>query len=147
MSTVLFGCAVSEARLRGIDQGERMEHRCATRRPVCLNVLIYRQGLPIQAGRTRDLSTDGAFVETKGLCCNKDDCLDVEFLATGHFGCERFRVKALVVHSSKEGIGFEFNTLGGESMDALQRCLRIVRQRERLLSDLEASPPVAVGFS
>ncbi len=117
-----------------------MEHRYATRIPLQLSVLIYRQGLPVQAGRTRDISMEGAFVETRYMKCRKHDCLDVEFLQTGPDGCERFRVKALVVRRDKDGIGFEFAALEAKSEQALRDCIR------QLQVDSRYQPPSVVGF-
>lgn len=104
-----------------------MEHRYATRVPMRINVLIYRQGLPVQAGRTRDISMEGAFIETRQIECGRYDCLDVEFLPMGQEGCDRFRVKAMVIHRGPEGIGLEFAALEQRSEESLRNCLRLMQ--------------------
>jgi hypothetical protein len=100
-----------------------MEHRYATRVPLRINVLIYRQGLPVQVGRTRDISAEGAFVETGSFHGQLPDCLDLEFLP-GQEGYERFRLKALVVHRNQSGFGLEFAALDDHGEVCLKQCLR-----------------------
>ena len=41
-----------------------MDHRRSKRVDVQLDVLLSRQGLPVAAGKTRNVSRGGAFVET-----------------------------------------------------------------------------------
>jgi hypothetical protein len=100
-----------------------MEHRYATRVPRRINMLIYRQGLPVQVGRTRDISSEGAFVETGQLQGPLPDCLELEFLP-GMESVERFRLKALVVHRDLRGIGIEFAVLDPRAEQGLRDCLR-----------------------
>jgi hypothetical protein len=100
-----------------------MEHRYATRVPLRINVLIYQQGLPVQVGRTRDLSSEGAFLETAQFQGRLPDCLELEFLPALE-GLERFRLKALVVHRNHAGIGIEFAVLDPRTEQGLQACLR-----------------------
>ncbi len=121
-----------------------MEHRYAIRMPLRINVLIYRQGLPVQAGRTRDISMEGAFVETRQLDCRKFDCLDVEFLPVGQEGCGRFRVKAMVIHRGQDGIGFEFAALESRSEQSLRNCLKAIEPLEPGYE--HPAPAVAIGF-
>jgi hypothetical protein len=121
-----------------------MEHRYATRMPLRVHVLIYRQGLPVQAGRTRDISLEGAFVETRQFDCRKFDCLDVEFLPLGQAGCERFRVKAMVIHRGDEGVGFEFAALEPGSEQSLRNCLRVLQPPEPIPA--QAPFAAAVGY-
>lgn len=100
-----------------------MEHRYATRFPRRINTLIYRQGLPVQVGRTRDISNEGAFVETGQIQGSLPDCLELEFLP-GVQSLERFRLKALVVHRTPAGIGIEFAMLDPHAERGLRDCLR-----------------------
>ena len=117
-----------------------MEHRYATRIQMRINVLIYRQGLPVQVGRTRDISNDGAFVETGQLHGQLPDCLELEFLP-GQEGVDRFRLKALVVHRRHAGVGIEFAVVDPDAGQGLQDCLR------RLAQPVERLPlRVAVGY-
>ena len=117
-----------------------MEHRYATRFPRHINTLIYRQGLPVQGGRTRDLSSEGAFVETGHLPGPLPDCLELEFLPA-MASVERFRLKALVVHRDPAGVGIEFAVLGPRAEQGLRDCLR------QLPPAVERLPgPEAVGY-
>ncbi|MCW9057320.1 MAG: PilZ domain-containing protein [Gammaproteobacteria bacterium] len=100
-----------------------MEHRYATRVPRRINTLIYRQGLPVQVGRTRDISREGAFLETGQLQGPLPDCLELEFLP-GMESVERFRLKAIVVHRHTAGIGIEFAWLDPRAEQGLRECLR-----------------------
>lgn len=117
-----------------------MEHRYTTRFPRRINTLIYRQGLPVQVGRTRDLSREGAFVETGQLPGPLPDCLELEFLPALE-SAERFRLKALVVHRDPAGVGIEFAVLDPRAEQGLRDCLR------HMAPDLERLPgPEAVGY-
>lgn len=100
-----------------------MEHRHTTRVPRHINALIYQQGLPVLVGRTRNISSEGAFLETVQLQGPLPDCLELEFLP-GMESVERFRLKALVVHRLPTGIGIEFAWLDPHAEQGLRDCLR-----------------------
>jgi hypothetical protein len=103
-----------------------MEHRYVERTPLRVNVVIYRQGLPVQCGWTRDLSMEGVFVVTSGLSCRRYEPLDLEFLPSGP-NTERFRLRGTVVRSEPGGLAFEFDVVSETAFGALRRCIAAER--------------------
>lgn len=97
-----------------------MEHRCSIRKPLGIRVLIYKHGLPVQSGLSRNLSLGGVFVETGTYCWRRNECLEVEFAAAG--GCG-FRLPALVVHQRQGGVGLMFDALDADQRHRLRRLL------------------------
>ena len=95
-----------------------MEHRCSVRKPIELQLLMYRHGLPVQMGRCRNLGHGGLFIETRGYQWRKKDYLVVEII--GKKGQPLVRLPAMVVHRSSRGAGLVFGTLSPEQ----GRCLR-----------------------
>ena len=95
-----------------------MEHRCSVRKPIELQLLMYRHGLPVQMGFCRNLGLGGLFIETSGYQWRKKDYLEVEII--GAKGQALGRLPAMVVHRSRRGAGLVFGTLSPEQ----HRCLR-----------------------
>ncbi len=98
-----------------------MEHRCSVRKPVGFQLLLYKHGLPIQSGVSRDLGLGGMFVETGTRSWRKNESLEIEFLGEG--GQPAMRLSALVVHHSSAGVGLMFNALSSEQRRVLRSAL------------------------
>ncbi|NIA01193.1 MAG: hypothetical protein GWP13_00235 [Planctomycetia bacterium] len=98
-----------------------MEHRCSVRKPVELQLLLYKHGLPIQRGVSRDLGLGGMFVETGTRTWRKNENLEIEFL--GENGQSAIRLSALVVHHSSAGVGLMFNAVSNEQRRVLRGSL------------------------
>jgi hypothetical protein len=96
-----------------------MEHRCSVRKPFEFQLLIYKNGLPVQSGVSRNLGLGGVYVEAGGREWRRNECLEVEFI-----GCSRsgMRLPAVVVHQSTRGLGLMFDGISPEQ----QRELRVL---------------------
>ncbi|MGD2075910.1 MAG: PilZ domain-containing protein [Gammaproteobacteria bacterium] len=94
-----------------------MEHRCSARKPFRFQLLIYKNGLPVQSGVSRDLGLGGVYVEVGGCEWRKHECLEIEFLDAGRAG---MRLPAVVVHQSAQGVGLMFDGISGEQRRALR---------------------------
>lgn len=94
-----------------------MEHRCSVRKPFNLQLLIYKNGLPVQSGVSRNLGLGGVYVEVGGCEWRKHECLEIEFLDGGKGG---MRLPAVVVHQSAQGVGLMFDGISGEQRRALR---------------------------
>jgi len=82
-----------------------MDHRHSKRIDAQLRVLLYNNGVPVAAGKTRNVSTGGVFVDTGYRPINGSRCLDVEFVMNNEADTDLYHVKGMAVHSTREGIG------------------------------------------
>mgnify|MGYP000155042341 CR=1 FL=1 len=89
-----------------------MEHRCSVRKRVEFQLLLYRQGLPVQSAVSRDISQSGMFINTGACSWRKNEYLEIGF--SGVDGQSELKLSAVVVHHSRRGTGVEFDAVGGE---------------------------------
>jgi hypothetical protein len=95
-----------------------MEHRCSVRRPIEFQVLLYKHGLPVQTGISRNLGMGGVFVEAAGYDWQKNEYLEVEVI--GANGKPLLRLPAVVVHYSGRGAGLMFDAVSTEQRRILR---------------------------
>ena len=100
-----------------------MEHRCCSRVPVALDVLIYMQGLPIMPARTRNLSSGGVFLEMKGHRFSKHKLLEVEFVDSAENELKCYKTQAQVIYCSRDGCGVEFYNISPDIRQNINACL------------------------
>lgn len=86
-----------------------MEKRCSRRIPVALKLLLYRDGLPVAIGRTRNASKFGLFVKTDYVVTVPSQLMEVELLSKRWGRTDRSRFRALVTHSEQDGLGLQFD--------------------------------------
>jgi hypothetical protein len=98
-----------------------MEHRCSVRKPIEFQLLLYKHGLPVQSGVSRNLGLGGLFIETGVNEWRKNEYLEVEFL--GHDGNPIMKLAAVVVHHSEQGVGLMFDALSSEQRRILRSWL------------------------
>jgi len=98
-----------------------MEHRCSVRKPIEFQLLLYRQGLPVQNAVSRNLGLGGMFIDTGACAWRKNEYLEVEIL--GYNGKPGIRLPAVVVHYSMRGTGVVFDAISGEQRRTLRACL------------------------
>ena len=97
-----------------------MEHRCSVRKPFEFQLLIYKNGLPVQSSFSRNLGLGGVFIRAGSSEWRKNERLEVEFLGCGKAG---MRLPAMVVHQSARGVGLMFDGISGEQRRALRALL------------------------
>ena len=98
-----------------------MEHRCSIRKPMELQVMLYKHGLPVQRALSRNLGLGGVLVDTGDTRWRKNEYLEVEFI--GADGGQGMRVPAVVVHQSENGTGLMFDQVSGEQRRRLRAWL------------------------
>jgi len=98
-----------------------MEHRCSVRKPIEFQLLLYRQGLPVQNAVSRNLGLGGMLIDTGARAWRKNEYLEVEIL--GCNGKSGTRLPAVVVHYSTRGIGVVFDAISGKQRRTLRTCL------------------------
>ena len=117
-----------------------MEHRCSVRKPFEFQLLIYKNGLPVQSSVSRNLGLGGVFIRAGSGAWRKNERLEVEFLGCRPAG---MRLPAMVVHQSAHGVGLMFDGISSEQRRAL-RVLLFSADHER---ESVASDPSVVGGS
>ncbi len=101
----------------GYHKEDGMEHRCSVRKPFAFQLLLYKNGLPVQSGVSRNLGLGGAFVEAGSCEWRKNQRLEIEVLGCGKAG---LRLPAVVVHQSEQGVGLMFDGLSSEQRRELR---------------------------
>ncbi|MGD8940326.1 MAG: hypothetical protein PVJ72_13160 [Gammaproteobacteria bacterium] len=82
-----------------------MEHRCNIRLQIAIEVMLYHNGISVISGKSRDVGVEGLFVECGALIYKNNTLLEVEFEVTSITGRQVYRLSAMVVHRSKDGLG------------------------------------------
>jgi len=95
-----------------------MEHRCSVRKPIEFQLLLYRQGLPVQNAVSRNLGLGGMFIDTGTCTWRKNEYLEIEIL--GCNGTPGVRLPAVVVHFSLRGTGVVFDAISAEQRRILR---------------------------
>lgn len=83
-----------------------MEHRWSERKPIEMDVALYYAPVGTIAGKTRDVSLEGMYVQTKGLDLPLHAELEVSFVTrTGSDTGHEHHLPAYVVHHNDGGVG------------------------------------------
>ncbi|MFQ5643589.1 MAG: PilZ domain-containing protein [Thiogranum sp.] len=98
-----------------------MEHRCSVRKPIEFQLLLYRQGLPVQSAVSRDLGLGGMFINTGACSWRRNERLEIEILGSG--GKPEMKLPAVVVHHSMRGTGVEFDAVSDKQRRTLRAWL------------------------
>ncbi|MCO6411653.1 MAG: PilZ domain-containing protein [Thiogranum sp.] len=121
-----------------------MEHRCSVRKPIKFQVLLYKHGIPVQAGICRNLGLGGMFVESAGYEWRKNERLEIELLGADRRSA--MRLPGVVVHHSAQGAGVMFDVISNEQRRALRVLLaRLVKSEEAVEADSAERAPRAVA--
>jgi hypothetical protein len=105
-----------------------MEHRWGQRVPVDMDVRLVARPSAIGAGRLRDISVSGAFVQTR-LTVPLLARIHVEVTLNLRHGAETHDIPAYVVRSGADGVGIEWCEL---APDAVVHILSGILEREVL---------------
>ena len=95
-----------------------MEYRCSVRKPIEFQLLLYKQGLPVETGVSRNLGLGGLFMESGSYQWRKNEYLQVEVLA--YNGRGSLKLPAVVVHCSEVGVGLMFDGISSEQRRILR---------------------------
>ena len=95
-----------------------MEHRCSMRKPREFQLLLYRQGLPVQNAVSSNIGLGGMFIDTGACLWRKNECLEVEIL--GCNGKPGVKLPAVVVQHSRQGTGVAFDAISSEQRRTLR---------------------------
>lgn len=84
------------------------ERRVNTRVASNLDVALYYNSLVLLSCRARDISPDGAFVDTGGQSLPQNATVDVRFDARVNGQNIHHRLQAEIMHIGDEGVGVRF---------------------------------------
>jgi len=97
-----------------------MDHRHSKRIDVELSVMLYNNGVPVAAGKTRNISTGGVFVDTGYRPTSGSRRLDIEFVMSDEVDTDLYHVKGMAVHSTRAGIGLMIDNFDLENRLSMQ---------------------------
>ena len=88
-----------------------IEHRFQQRKALQMDVVIYRNHIPIAVGKTRDISNEGMGIDSKITNIKKYSLLEVEVGVNESANIVYHRLSGLVVHHQDDGFGILFTQL------------------------------------
>ncbi|HHJ13598.1 MAG TPA: PilZ domain-containing protein [Gammaproteobacteria bacterium] len=98
-----------------------MEHRCSVRRSLRFQLMLYRQGIPVQRAVSRNLGMGGVLVDAGTSKWRKNEMLEIEFMDAEQRPV--MRLPAVVVHQSDGGTGLMFGRVTARQRHNLRRWL------------------------
>ncbi len=75
-----------------------MEHRCAVRKPIALNVTLNYRGLGLISGKTQDVGLGGMFINVGRVQLAVNALVDITFPVKCPTKSMQCKAQALVVH-------------------------------------------------
>jgi hypothetical protein len=107
-----------------LDRGSGMEHRYSNRTTVNVNVLIYKEGVPVAFGRVVNSSKVGFFIETDFSEVNRFQKLDIEIIPYSKSkNLGRYFFTACVIRKSEAGLGVEIDSTKVETKNVKGKCM------------------------
>jgi hypothetical protein len=100
------------------------EHRFKERKAVQLDVVIYRNHIPIAVGKTRDIGTGGMGIESDISNLKDYSMLEVEIGVNQPSQRRYYRLNGMVIHRSNKGFGITFTDLTTSNMEWLMRLMK-----------------------
>ena len=100
-----------------------IEHRFTQRIPLCKDVVIYKNCMPIAVGKTRDVSVEGMGINCEISNIRKYTLLQIELQIQKSAVGEYHRLNGLVVHHGKQQFGILFTELNPLESDILNQLM------------------------
>jgi hypothetical protein len=106
-----------------------MENRRSQRIPVMIKLLLFKNGLPVAIGRTRNVSSGGLFVQTDYVDLGSNGTVEMELLSNRWTRVAgRSKHRGFITHLGSDGFGVRFEDPDkaerGALAIAIQRSLR-----------------------
>lgn len=98
------------------------ERRWNQRLPVAINIIIYYSGLGLIQGKTKNLSLDGAFIETGRISLHQGNEIEL-ILYDPDDHTEQQRVQARIARLDERGAGLVFRDVPLAAYDLIRRAL------------------------
>jgi hypothetical protein len=91
-----------------------MDRRYSARMPVAMDVLFYRNGLPIMCSTLSNISAGGALTEAKNKIFHLGEIVDLELRFRKFTRTRSFRVTARVIRISSSALALAFEQHNSE---------------------------------
>ena len=85
-----------------------MEHRWFKRTPMQINVLMHYPPLGMINGVTKNISSNGMFVDTGRIILISDELISLNFRYPDQLEGEIQTIDAHIIHTSSNGAGLQF---------------------------------------
>jgi hypothetical protein len=107
-----------------------MNHRCSVRIPLRVEVDLFRHGHDLGRYMTRNIDSDGGFLETGALALFPSDIVKLAIAAPredpGHVS-----IRAMVVRRTDEGVGLLFTNYSPDFYQQMGRLIDTLLNAER----------------
>ena len=100
-----------------------IEHRFNQRKPLRMDVVIYKNHIPIAVGKTRDICSDGMGINSRIANIKKYALLEIEVGVNQASNTVYRRLSGLVVHHEHNGFGILFTKLNNADTELLNRLI------------------------
>ncbi len=104
-----------------------MEHRWNKRYPVVSDVTLFHHTHPATHAKTLNVGPVGMFIPAGHIVYRRNTMLDVEFTVTSSWSQRAprcFRLPAIVIHNSDNGMGLMFRESTTDALEAWQSLSR-----------------------
>ncbi len=98
------------------------ERRWNVRLPVAINIVIYYSGLGLIQGKTKNISLDGAYIETGRISLHHAGELEL-ILYDPHDCSEQQRVRARIARLDDHGAGLVFQDIPLAAYDLIRKAM------------------------
>ncbi|MCG6974937.1 MAG: PilZ domain-containing protein [Acidiferrobacterales bacterium] len=99
------------------------ERRWSSRRPIALNVALYYNRIGLLPCKTRDMSTEGMFVQTRHVSLSEGITVDAVLTDQGSFPGHQLRLPAKIVRVNFDGVGLRFHNFDIDTYHFLRTVL------------------------
>jgi hypothetical protein len=99
------------------------ERRDTLRVPIAVHAIVRAADRSFQLFRTRDLSLEGAFVETGSYRFSASDKVEIALKIPSDGVSRVYRLNARVIRIAPSGVGMVFERIDPESYAALLECV------------------------
>jgi hypothetical protein len=107
-----------------ISNASIIEHRFKQRKSLNMDVVIYRNHIPIAVGRARDVSNDGMGIDSEIVNIKKYSLLEIEVSFNQLSNVVYHRLCGLVVHHENNSFGILFTELNSADSLVLDHLMR-----------------------
>lgn len=95
------------------------DRRLGPRKQIALEVIVNHRRLGLQRCQTRDISLDGAYIETPEFALRKNAKVDLVLLIPANGKTQHYQVQAKVASVEKRGVTVIFRNLDEPTYSAL----------------------------
>ena len=106
-----------------------MEHRYSKRMPVHISSWIHARAMDDFPARIKNIGYDGALIESESVVFPMGATVELEFMLNADGRKNRFRLPAMVIHCSADGMGLMFRRHDLRSSPAIRELIRKQRNQ------------------